>query len=98
MIEQISALNAIDKELIKGLSFPAESVIHDVELLGELRRKLERATALSNLMRNKSKIVFEDDEGIKVVETTIWATTPTSIVLKHGMTIPIRRIHNVVFF
>lgn len=98
MVDQISAPIGINKETISGLQFPLESVIQDESLLDNLRRKLERATALGNLMRGKSKIIFEDSEGLKFVETTIWATTSTSIVLKSGMTIPINRIHNVQFF
>lgn len=98
MMDQVSMPLAIKKETINRLQFPPEAVIEDEVIQATLRRKLERATALGNLMRNKTRIIFEDSEGIKCVETTIWATTPNSIILKHGMIIPIRRIHNVQFF
>jgi uncharacterized protein (UPF0248 family) len=39
-----------------------------------------------------------DAEGLKQVETTIWATGEKNIVLKHGMTIPIHRIVDVSFY
>jgi uncharacterized protein (UPF0248 family) len=50
---------------------------------------------LSNLYHNKVKIVFEDREGAKMVETTIWATTDAAIMLKGGVVIPIHRIHSI---
>jgi hypothetical protein len=56
---------------------------------------LERATALGNVEHNKIKITFEDSEGLKQVETTIWATTDKRIILKGGVVIPIIRIHEV---
>ena len=45
----------------------------------------------NNLARNN----FEDSEGLKQVETTIWATTDKRIILKGGVVIPIIRIHEV---
>jgi uncharacterized protein (UPF0248 family) len=43
-------------------------------------------------------VVFEDDQGRKMIETTIWATGEKNIVLKHGMTIPIHRIVEISFY
>ena len=56
---------------------------------------LERATTLGNVEQTKIKIIFEDTESIKQVETTIWATTDKRIILKGGVVIPISRIHEV---
>lgn len=60
-------------------------------------RDLELATTLGNVDHGKITVVFEDDEGLKMVTTTIWATTDTRIILKGGVVIPIARIHEVRF-
>ncbi len=41
------------------------------------------------------RIEFEDDEGLKAVETTIWATGQKYICLKGGVWLPISRIREV---
>jgi hypothetical protein len=46
--------------------------------------------------RSKVRIIFSDDEGKKMIETTIWAVTPERIILKSGMMIPVNRIHEIV--
>lgn len=85
----------IDKEKVGELHFP------DIEVLlikDEIQRRsyeLERASQLGNGDHVKIKIVFEDAEGIKQVETTVWAVTGERVVLKHGITIPIQRIHEI---
>lgn len=81
----------IDKEAISGLTFPKEE-INDAKKRKELIHMLERATVLGNLHKNKSKIYFEDSEGLKYVHTTIWATGTDNISLKGGLIIPINRI------
>jgi hypothetical protein len=52
----------------------------------------QSALSLGNLEHSKIKIFFEDDLSQKVVETTVWALTDESVVLKKGVGIPINRI------
>lgn len=85
----------VEKETVKVMIFPKEEVLKTSESAKERRNLLERATVLSNLYHNKVKIVFEDRDGSKMVNTTIWATTDAAIMLKGGVVIPIHRIHTI---
>lgn len=85
----------IAKESVGGLHFPSDEIHRTPEERKALLEKLKNATALGNIDQHKCRITFADDEGPKVVETTIWATGEKNIVLKHGMTIPIHRIIDV---
>lgn len=85
----------VQKEEIGNFRFPNHEVLRSGEEIKIRRSNLERATTLGNTERNKIKIIFEDDQALKKVETTVWATTENSIVLKRGVTIPIHRIHEV---
>jgi hypothetical protein len=85
----------VSKESIAEMQFPSDDVIKNEEQRNARQKDLERATTLGNVEHNKIKIVFEDKDGVKQVETTIWATTDKRIVLKGGVVIPINRIHLV---
>ena len=85
---------SIEKEHVGGLHFPGDEVLNTKEDVLKRTYELERAGQLGNGDNVKMKIVFEDAEGLKQVETTIWAVTKDRIVLKHGITIPIGRIHD----
>ncbi len=85
----------VSKESIANLSFPAAEVLQSREEIKNRMLDLERATTLGNVEQTKIKIIFEDTESIKQVETTIWATTDKRIILKGGVVIPISRIHEV---
>ena len=86
---------SIEKEKLIELHFPNNEVLKSKEDIQKRSYELERASQLGNGDHVKMKIVFEDAEGLKQVETTIWAVTKDSIVLKQGMTIPIGRIHEI---
>jgi hypothetical protein len=85
----------VNKESIAMSQFPADDVLNakDKEALVLL---LENATKLGNMEHSKIKIVFEDSDAVKQVETTVWATTDKRVVLKGGIVIPINRIHQIV--
>ncbi|MCI5057417.1 MAG: hypothetical protein MRY83_14980 [Flavobacteriales bacterium] len=85
----------IEKEQVSNLSFPKKEVIFSPLERIKRMRDLIRAAKLGNAMKRKVKIFFEDIEGMKFVETTIWATTERNIALKSGVIIPIHRIHAV---
>lgn len=82
----------IDKEEVLNLKFPNDEVLKSKEDIAYRKIDIERATSLGNLEHTKFKIVFDDGQGIKQVETTIWAMTDKRIILKKGAVIPINRI------
>jgi hypothetical protein len=97
-MEKTFTAKLIPKEEVANLKFPRAEIFKSSEQHAELRKKLEQATMLGNNEHSKIKIVFEDQEGPKMIETTIWATGEKNIVLKKGMTIPINRIVDISFF
>lgn len=79
----------IEKEVINSLSFKSrEPVQQHPKLLDQIKS----ATRLGNAYRGKVSIFFEDDDGPKRVDTTIWAYGAKYICLKGGMWLPINRI------
>ena len=86
---------SVEKENISGLKFPDNDVLNSPEEIKMRFTNLERALKLGNLEHNKIKIVFEDSEGIKQVNTTVWGVTDKRVILKQGVVIPIHRIHDV---
>lgn len=91
----ITTYELIEKEKIEGLRFPSGEVLIDVEKIAERDANLKRALTLGNLEYSKIKIYFEDDSSIKLVETTVWGLTDKRIILKHGVVIPIHRVHHI---
>ena len=79
----------IEKELIPSLSFTDASVI---EQHPELSKQIQKAIRLGNTHKRKVKIVFQDDEGIKKVDTTLWASGSKFVCLKGGVWIPMNRL------
>ncbi len=91
---QALEIQTIEKELVPTLSFKEDIKIKQHP---DLRNQLEQATRLGNGYHTKVSIYFQDDEGPKRVETTIWATGTNYICLKGGIWIPISRILEVKF-
>lgn len=85
----------IEKEDIRGLKFPDTEVLSSKDSIRLRESDLARALKLGNLEHNKIKIVFEDSEGLKQVETTVWGVTDKRVILKQGVLIPIHRIHEI---
>lgn len=82
----------IEKESIHSLKFPNAEVLQDNEAIYQRKNDLNRAQSLGNLEHSKIRIYFEDNQSKKMVETTVWAVTDNSVVLKKGVGIPINRI------
>lgn len=89
-------IQKIEKETISEMSFPKEDVLSNADERRQRRNELDRALILGNVDHSKVKIIFSDMKGMKQVETTIWAVTEERIILKSGMVIPIRRIHQII--
>lgn len=94
----ISNVVEIEKEDIVHCHFPQEEVLISSEQKIARTDALKKGETLGNLEHLKIKIIFEDDQAIKKVVTTIWAVGDTSIVLKKGVVIPIHRIHEIRIF
>lgn len=89
-------IELIDKAKIAELSWPNEDLNRDKERLGDILIKLKVALILGNMEKVKCKILFMDNVGYKMTETTIWAVCEKNILLKSGIWIPIRRIIDII--
>ncbi len=79
----------IEKELISSLSFKnTEKIMQHPDL----QKQIQNATLLGNAYHSKVSIIFMDDQGLKRVDTTIWASGAKYICLKGGVWIPINRL------
>ena len=87
----------IPKERIALLRFPRQPLSMSDSDRQQLRTMLHQATRLGNGEHGKCRIVFEDDEGRKAVETTVWTYDQENIVLKYGMSIPLARVLSISF-
>lgn len=85
----------ISKEDVSGLKFPLDEVLTSNDAITLRHATLEKALKLGNIENHKIKIIFEDSQGLKQVETTIWGVTDKRVILKQGVLIPISRIHEV---
>ena len=87
---------SIEKECIAFLKFPDNDVLKSADEIKIRNANLDRALKLGNLEHNKIRIVFEEDEAVKQVETTVWGVTDKRVILKKGVLIPIHRIHEIL--
>jgi hypothetical protein len=85
----------VQKEEVADYTFPAEEVDLSADELSLRNHAFDRAITLGNLEHHKVKIYFSDNNGLKVVDTTIWAVTEKYAVLKQGVVIPKHRIHKL---
>lgn len=96
MIQTSTAMiSPVQKEEVTHLNFPVGEVLTGAETIENRRKILEQAVVLGNTYKGKTKIVFEDNEGIKQIDTHIWGLTDKRVILKQGIVIPIHRIHEV---
>lgn len=94
----LKSATMVAKEDIGQLTFPKEEVLTNKEEKKELLAKIEKGLKLGNAYHGKVKILFQDSEGMKTVETTIWGVTDKNILLKQTTIIPIRRIYDIKFY
>ena len=88
-------LAEVRKENIPTLHFDSHEVLGTDFEKQQRRENLYKAMVLGNTYKKKVTIRFETDEGSKEVQTTIWAATDDSVLLKGGIHIPIRCIREV---
>ena len=89
----VQEIELIQKETIVDCKF-----LNDIQLSQKenLLQQIKNATILGNSHRTKVTIIFQDDVGIKRVDTTIWASGAKFICLKGGLWIPINRIIEIL--
>jgi len=85
------------KEEVSHLNFPLGEVLFNSEDITSRITSLHYASKLGNRDRYKVKIIFQDDEAMRKVETTVWNVTDKMVVLKKGVLLPIHRVHIVDF-
>lgn len=95
MNTQVVNPSIINKELIAGLNFSGQDVLKFPDEIKERKTKEEVGLLLGNNYKCKVKIIFEDSESVRQVETTIWGLTDRHIILKGGVTIPLHRIYKI---
>lgn len=91
-MQKVNKPTLIEKEIISSLSFNSNLKVEQHPLLND---QIKKATRLGNSYRSKVSILFKDDQGLKRVDTTIWANGAKYICLKGGVWIPIDRIVEV---
>lgn len=88
-------IELIAKEDINKYHFVHKEVLDTPEERRVRYTNLTKAMILGNNHKGKVKIVFETNEGIKAVETTIWVTDENEVSLKGGINIPVHSIREV---
>lgn len=82
----------IEKEKISELIFLEKEVLKTIDDFSKRKSEIHMAMLLGNKYKGKVKIIFEDSEGTKQVETTVWGVTDKYVLLKKGLMLPIHRI------
>lgn len=91
----MSNATIIEKEELGKFAFPAQDVLGSTDDRKRRLTELSQATSLGNLEHGKVRIRFMTTEGEHEVYTTIWHSDANHIVLKGGMSIPVRCILSV---
>jgi hypothetical protein len=96
MNKTLDVIITIEKETIEKLNFPEQEVLLSQEDINHRQYEAERAMKLGNYFKDKVKIIFEDSEGMKMVETTIWGVIDRRLLLKRGLVLPLYRVHEII--
>jgi hypothetical protein len=88
----------IEKEQIRELKFVNHEVLGSADAIVHRKNELERAALIGNAHQGKIKIIFETQQGLKEVETTVWSATEKYITLKGELTIPVNAIKEVIIY
>ncbi|NVK51028.1 MAG: hypothetical protein HWE09_14750 [Cyclobacteriaceae bacterium] len=89
-------IERIEKEQVGTILFSQGDVLNHPEEMKARLQNLHRSQTLGNLLQTKVKITFLSSDGKTYqVYTTVWAVGSDFVVLKSGVTIPIRSIKRV---
>jgi hypothetical protein len=86
----------IEKEALDTIHFPQQEVLVDTTQIAQRVYEAKRAMKLGNLFNDKVKILFEDAEGMKMVESSVWGMTDSYLIFKRGTMLPLNRIHEII--
>jgi hypothetical protein len=86
----------IEKEDIPRLQFIEHEVLPGTVFMDKRKQLLFQSMILGNTCHAKVKIIFETTTGYYEVETTVWATTDDFVLLKGGVYLPMKCIHDVI--
>jgi hypothetical protein len=92
------SINPVEREYVPFMTFTDEDVLEKQSEKIQRNQLLHMAMILGNCFKHKVTILFKTMEGINKLNTTVWATTSDSVVLKGGVTIPIRSILSVCIY
>lgn len=87
----------INKEDVPKYHFVSYDVLDHEEDRRSRTEALQKAMILGNSDHVKIKIFFMTHEGLKEVETTVWAATDQSVVLKGAVSVPIHAITRIEY-
>ena len=81
------------KEFLYALKFSDEDVIKTRQEKELRLYSINRAMRLGNVVKSKVNIYFKDSlNRVIFIYTTVWGVTKNDIILKKGVTIPIKSI------
>ena len=88
----------MNAELIEKETIAVDKIIPATTILSEeLINKLSTTSRLGNEFKGKATITFNTIDGLKKVNTTVWAVTENFIQLKNNIHIPIKSIIDIDF-
>lgn len=88
----------MNAELIEKETIAVDKIIPATTTLSEeLSNKLFTTSRLGNEFKSKATITFNTTDGVKKVNTTVWAVTERFIQLKNNVHIPIKSIIDIDF-
>jgi hypothetical protein len=94
----MNSLEAIPKEEIPNYHFVTYDVLDNNEDRNNRVISLQQAMVLGNNEHHKLRIYFTTTDGMKVVETTVWAATEDAVTLKGGVVIPVNCVNKISFY
>ncbi|MFT5892829.1 MAG: hypothetical protein ACI9Y7_002944 [Dokdonia sp.] len=92
-MEITGKIHSTKKEFLYALKFTKEDVIKTRQEKELRLYSINRGMLLGNVVQNKVRIYFKDSlNRVIFIYTTIWGVTKNDIILKKGITIPIKSI------
>ena len=88
----------VQKEEIVKFRFPEEDILSSIPKRSFRISALIAAMKMGNQRKRKVTIEFEDYDGRKQVNTTVWGLTLNKVQLKGDSFIPLHRVREVRFF
>lgn len=94
----MNAIQRIEKEQMNSIIFAQDDIYSTADERSIRLYNLRRAMLLGNLYKSHVNLVCTNEVGELVeTEATVWAVTDQYVMLKGGITIPIKAIKEVKF-